>query len=729
MEKWKKRTVELLSRLIIGENKDPAVVPYAPQKTRTLSPDKSKYFKRTRPEKCGVSSARLYSMLSELEGERRANVHNILVISRGKVVLECSHPGYSTRMPHLSHSLSKTVTGLAIGILIDDGVISLSDSVAGFFPEYEYEDKRFPKMTVEHLLRMSSGVGFAELGCATSEDWLESFFEAELKYAPGEGFSYNSMNSYVLSAILQKKTGKTLEAFVAERIFAPLGITNYFWERSRDGITKGGWGLYLSCESWAKIALMTLRGGVFEDKRIVSEKWLSAAISAKSISDGSMGDFDYGYHVWVGTQGNEYLFNGMFGQNVWINPDNDTIVVLNSGNNELFQRSAALSIIRKFLIGDIRDKGYANFYMALLDKKRRFFESRHWIRPKRKSGILLRLGLMRDRTAADEWRYIAGDYKLASNNASILPVFVRMMQNNLKGCIDGMSIMVSELGELTVSFTELGKRYDIPVGIYGFKTSELDFNGEKYLVSAIGEAIEDEDRNPVFKIEFLMPEMPNTRMIKITKNPDGTLLLRFSENPGRQIVDTYLGVALKSSTLVSIAMGVMKKRFGGDFLDEGIELMFSPHIVAVRDGLKSTEQLLDAECRKAFAVRSKFKALTSLINGFIKDKEKPKDDRGDDAEAKSSPFAALGNLLKKRREASRDKKMALEAEPQSADIPLVDYTDEGENANVITDGESLLSMPSILDMIGFLQPSVEEKSEAVEIEADFVEKNEAENDE
>ena len=134
-------------------------------------------------------------------------------------------------------------------------------------------------------------------------------------------------------------------------------------------------------------------------------------------------------------------------------------------------------------------------------------------------------------------------------------------------------------------------------------------------------------------------------------------------------------------------------------------------------------------CRKAFAVRSKFKALTSLINGFIKDKEKPKADRGDDAEAKSSPFAALGNLLKKRREASRDKKLALEAEAQSADIPLQDYTDEGENANVITDGESLLSMPSILDMIGFLQPSVEEKSEAAEIEADFVEKNEAKNDE
>ena len=714
MEKWKKKSVELLSRLIIGENKDPAVVPYVPQKTVTLSVDKTKYFKRSRPERCGVSSARLYSMLSELEGEKRANVHNLLVISRGKVVLECSHPGYSTRMPHLSHSLSKTVTGLAIGILIDDGVISLSDSVAEFFPEYKYEDKRFLKMTVEHLLRMSSGVGFAELGCATSEDWIESFFLSELKYAPGEGFSYNSMNSYLLSAILQKKTGKTLEAFVDERLFSPLGIKNYFWESSKTGVTKGGWGLYLSPESWAKIAYMTLHGGVFEGKRIVSEKWLSQAISTKSVSDGSMGDFNYGYHVWVGTGRGEYLFNGMFGQNVWVDPENDIIVVMNSGNNELFQRSAALSIIRKYLSGDIHDSGGANFYMALLDKKRRFFESRHWIRPRKKNGILVRLGLLRDRTVADEWKSIAGDYRVADNNASILPGFIRMMQNNLKGSVEAVSVKVSDLGELTVSFTESAKRYDIPVGLYDFKTTELDFNGEKYLISAIGEAIEDEDRNPIFKLEFLMPEMPNTRKIKITKNPDGTLLLRFAENPDRQIVDTYLGSALTSSPLISLAMGVMKKRFGGDFLDEGIELIFSPHLVAVRDGMSYTEGQLEAENRKAAAERGRFKSLTSLIGGFINDKEKTKgkNPEGDGGE-KKSPFAAIGNLLKRRREIRAEKE---ESDVKPEQLGVQEIEEAPENPNVISAGDALLAMPAILNMIGFLTPNNEEIVEDVKNE-------------
>ncbi len=716
MESWKKKTVELISRLIVGENKTPSVVPYTPQKTKPIYKDKTKYFKRTRPERCGVSSARLYSMLSELEGERRANVHNLLVICRGRVVLECSHPGYSTLMPHLSHSLSKTVTGLAVGILIDDGVISLSDTVMSFFPEYTPQDKRFSKMTVEHLLRMSSGVSFAELGCATSEDWLASFFESELKYTPGEGFSYNSMNSYVLSAILQRKVGKTLEKFVYERLFAPLGIENYFWESSPAGITKGGWGLYLSCESWAKIALMTASGGVFEGKRIVSESWLFSAMSTKSLSDGSMGDYDYGYHVWVGRDGGEYLFNGMFGQNVWVYPKNDIIVVLNSGNNELFQRSAALSIIRKYLSGNLNDSGNANFYMALLDKKRHFFKSRHWIRPKKREGLLCRLGIIRDRTVADEWHYIAGSYRLADNNASILPLFVRMMQNNLSGYIERFSVKVSELGELTVSFTERGRVYEIPVGLYGFKTTELDFDGEKYLISAIGEAIEDEDRNPVFKIELLMPELPNTRKIKITKNPDGTLLLRFSENPDRQIADSYLSSSLKSSALVSVAMGVMKRRFGGDFIDEGLDVMFFPRLAAVPEGTKYTEQMLDIQNRKVIEQRSKFKSLSEMIGGFIKDKEKakPKDFEEDSDRERKSPFAALGNLLKKRREASRAQRLLTAADvdggeefieeltiESAAPIQGLDIYEPNKNTVSVSSGELAAAIPSLLNMIGF----------------------------
>ncbi len=643
MEKWKKRAVELISKLVIGEDTNPSVVPYVPQKTKTLRKDKTKYFKRTRPEKRGVSPARLYTMLCELEAERRANVHNILVLCSGKVICECSHPGYSTRMPHLSHSLSKTVTGLAVGMLVDDGKLKLDDKVTDFFPDYEYEDKRFSAMTVEHLLRMSSGVAFAEIGSATDDDWFNAFFSSELKYAPGDGFSYNSMNSYLLSAIITKVTGKSLTDFLDERLFSPLGIDNYYWEKSPKGIVKGGWGLFMSAESWAKIGYMTLQGGVLEGKRIISAEWLASALSTKSVSDGSLGDFNYGYHVWVGRENGEYLFNGMFGQNVWVCPKNDIVVVVNSGNNELFQRSPTLGIIRKYLSGDIRDSGCANFYMALLDKQQHFFENRHWIRPKRKIGFFCRIGLITDRTVADEWRVLEGEYKFRRNNVSILPIFVRLMQNNLESSLDALSVHTDPKGALTLTFVEGGKEYKIPVGIYDFITSEHDFNGEKYLISAIGEAIEDEDRNPVFKVELLMPEMPNVRIIKITKTAEGGIFVRMSENPDKRIVDSYLESSVFSSSMVMMAMGVMKKRLGNNFLTEGLDLIFSPSLVGISVNNPNFAELMADENERAERSSEKYKSVSSLLKNFIKDDDESRD--------KKSPFSAIGDLLKRRRAA------------------------------------------------------------------------------
>ncbi len=679
MENWKKKTAELILKLLIGEDKNPAVTPYEPQKTKALGKDKSKYFKRARPEKCRISSARLYSMLAELEKSKSANVHNLLVLCRGRVICEASHPGYSTTMPHLSHSLSKTVTGIAIGMLIDEGKLALDDKVASFFPEYTYADKRFAKMTVEHLLRMSSGVSFAELGCATSDDWIESFFESELKYTPGTGFSYNSMNSYLLAVIAERQSGVPFDEFVRARLFEPLKITNFLWEKNRRGTAKGGWGLYLSPESWAKIGFMVMRGGIFEGRRLVSPQWLSEAFISQSEADGAIGDFNYGYHVWVSSDNSEFLFNGMFGQNVWICPKNDIVVVMNSGNNELFQRSNALSIIRKYLGPDIDDKGYANFYMALLDKCKTFFVSRHWIRRKQKPGILCRLGLWRDRMAAEEWRMLEGEYKLADNNASVLPLFVRLMQNNLSGSMDSVRFHVDVVGSLTVTFVISEKEYVIPVGIHNFITTEHDFNGEKYLISAIGEAIEDEDRNPIFKLELLMPEMPNTRKIKITKAENGNILLRLSENPDRRIADSYLGSALSSTPLISMAMGMLKKRLGADFLQEGMDLLFSPSVVGVKTDNPSFNELYYEENLRAVSSREKYKSVSALIGGFLGDDEKEED-------ARRSPLAAIGDFLRRRRGApERDDAAASEGALQDSpeDVCRVDIKAATEASDMI----------------------------------------------
>ena len=241
MEKWKKRAVNLLTSLAFGSETSPSVVPYYPQKTR-ISSDEYKYFPRSIPERHGISSRRIYSMLCALESERRANIHGLMIISGGEVISECTKDGYDVNMWRLSHSMSKTVTGMAIGLLCDEGRLKLSDRIVEIFPEITYKDRNFPLITVEHLLAMTSGVTFGEAGSVTETEWTAAYFASPVKFTPGTEFAYNSMNSYILARIVTKISGVGVVEYLRPRLFDPLHIINFFWELSPEGSVKGGWG-------------------------------------------------------------------------------------------------------------------------------------------------------------------------------------------------------------------------------------------------------------------------------------------------------------------------------------------------------------------------------------------------------------------------------------------------------------------------------------------------------
>ena len=338
MEKWRKRAVDLLTSLALGSRDNPAVIPYSPAKTR-LPSNELRFFKRSVPEKFGISSKRLYAMLCELEGEPRANIHSLLVLAGGEVICECSRDGYDVNMWHLSHSMSKSVTSMIVGILVEEGKLRVDERLVDIFPELSYKDKRFPNITVEHLLTMTSGASFNEAGSVTEEKWSETFFASPLRFAPGTKFQYNSMNTYMLARIVDRRTARGFSEYAKKKLFHPLGIYNYFWEKSPEGTEKGGWGLFISAESFAKFGMLFLSGGEFYGTRIISEKWISEMGETHARSPEISGDFNYGYQTWVARNSDEKLFNGMLGQDVWICPRNNIIAVINGGNDELFQES------------------------------------------------------------------------------------------------------------------------------------------------------------------------------------------------------------------------------------------------------------------------------------------------------------------------------------------------------------------------------------------------------
>ena len=618
MDSWLKRSARLLTSISFGSDGSPSVIPYYPQKL-SVSGEEKKYFKRSIPEHFGISSKRIYNMLCELEGERRANIHNLLVLAGGEVICECSRDGYSTNVWHLSHSMSKTVTGMAIGFLVDEGLLDVSERLVNIFPEISYKDKRFADITVKHLLSMQSGVPFAEAGSVTEVGWTEAFFSSTLKFAPGTSFSYNSMNSYILAKIVTRITGRSLCDFLDEKLFSPLKITNYFWEIGPEGIEKGGWGLFMSAESWAKIGYMFLSDGVFEGTQILSEEWIEESSETWAVAPMIDGDFNYAYQMWVGRDSEEILFNGMLGQNVWICPRNNIVAVINCGNNELFQLSAALDIIRKYLGCDIEDSLSRRDIRALHERETHFFDARKWARPlEKKRGLLYFLHLRHRKTFDLRWEGILGEFAFPKNNVGILPLFITGMQNNLDTCIERFALMRAG-DSLIFSFRESGADFSVEVGLYEYKTTVLDFRGEKYIVSVIGEALIAADGTEEYRIEFLFPEMPNTRMIKLVRGEGAEVKVFLSETPNNKIVDMLLERVPRTGSIIGFVLGILEHRFGKGFIEKKVAEIFAPEIVAADVSSPDCRSVIEREEKKMADESGIVKFIRSVVSAFFKE--------------------------------------------------------------------------------------------------------------
>ena len=623
MERWFKRTIELGTGLIFTGKQNPSVIPYYPQKTE-ISGSEKPYFRRTSPEKKGVSSGRLLSMIKALESNRDVNLHTLICLKGGEVICECAHPGYEINTWHLSHSMSKTVTGMAIGMLVDDGKLSTDTRLVDIFPEYDYKDPNFDKITVEHLLTMTTGIKFSEAGSVTESDWTEAFFNSSCSFVPGSNFAYNSMNSYILARIAVKISGKSLTDFLDERLFRPLYITNRFWEKSGEGVEKGGWGLYLSAESWAKIGYMMACDGVFEGRRIISEEWVKESRKSHAKTPEKIGHFDYGYQMWTSCSDDGYLFNGMLGQNVWICPHNDLVVVMMSGNNELFQNSATRSIIEEYLAPDLScdlSNCYEGDAVDLRYAEKHFFERRHWIRPYvPKRGLGYRLGLRTAQSYPKEWEKLLGKYSFPKNNVSVMPLVVRAMQNNLFSSIEEISFDL-EGDAVFFSYTEAGDTYRLEVGFSELKQTVIDFHGEKYIVRAIGEAMEDEDRNMLYKLELIFPELPNTRMIKFSFTDEGKLLVRMSEMPNEKIAEVFVKEVSGTNPKIGTYVGVIEKRLGKNVANKRVLDTFAPQLIGARVGSANYERIMEEAGEKQRILERTARWVDAIVDKLLHEED------------------------------------------------------------------------------------------------------------
>ncbi|GAB4172377.1 MAG: hypothetical protein Fur005_34140 [Roseiflexaceae bacterium] len=286
---------------------------------------------RSTPAAQGIDPQAVQRFYHALDREIR-HMHSVMLIRHGHVIAEGWWSPYQPADRHVLFSLSKSFTATAVGYAIGEGLFSLDDQVLGFFPaQAPAEPNDFlTAMRVRDLLSMTSGHGedtLMSMFMQPEGDWIKGFLHQPVTHQPGSHFVYNSGATYMLSAIVQLKSGQTLLEYLEPRLFKPLGIRNPVWEVCPHGINVGGWGLSITTEDIACFGQCYIQGGIWQGRQVVAAEWVAAA-SAIQASNGSNPESDweqgYGYQFWR-CRHNAYRGDGAFGQFCVIIPEHDFI--------------------------------------------------------------------------------------------------------------------------------------------------------------------------------------------------------------------------------------------------------------------------------------------------------------------------------------------------------------------------------------------------------------------
>ncbi len=292
---------------------------------------------RSTPESQGVSSAKIREFI-ETANKQVNSMHSFMLVRHGHVVTEAWWAPESAETPHVLWSLSKSFTSTAVGFAVAEGKLSVDDLVLPFFPEDAPAEpsSNLKAMRIRDLLTMNTGHQ-DEVNWREANDWAKAFLAHPVPHKPGTHFRYNTPATYMLSAIVQKVTGETVLEYLKPRLFEPLGIVDPKWENSPQGISIGGYGLYVRTEDIAKFGQLYLQQGEWNGKQLLPQSWIQQATS-KQVSNGSdpTRDWDqgYGFQFWRCRHG-AYRGDGKDGQFCIVLPEQDAVIAITANTGDM----------------------------------------------------------------------------------------------------------------------------------------------------------------------------------------------------------------------------------------------------------------------------------------------------------------------------------------------------------------------------------------------------------
>ncbi|WP_051656625.1 serine hydrolase domain-containing protein [Butyrivibrio sp. AE3004] len=572
MAKSELEVIQLLMKLIGHKTGDISKVTYTAQKPAfPVNCEGETKLPRCTPEEQGVSSDFIEKLFRSLYENNSCHMHKAMAVRNGYVIGECAFKPFNMDYWHVSHSMCKSVTGMAIGLLVYEGKIKLEDKIEDIFKGIKgpFQSLFSSGITVRHLLTMTSGAAFNEAGAISSNDWRKQFLESQTNFTPGSSFEYNSMNSYMLSAIVTEVTGESMFDYLKPRLFDPLGIKRIFWETCPQNINKGGWGMYIRIEDMAKLGQLYLNGGKYDGKEILPEEWVKAATSMH-IPTGEITAPGYGFQLWNSSSRlGAYTFNGMLGQNVYVFPDINMMIVTNAGNEDLFQKGNMSRIVHDQMAkievenGPVevteqvkKAQGSLRKFIKSVQEEPDFsmaIPSGGWNNKKKRSlcGMSSKFRYLLMKTLDGK------SYDMDDKGVGFMPLLMQIMHNNYTSGISSVGFKLDSLsGAFFLLIREGDTLHKIKCGFDGKSAvTDIDEHGEIYTVTTVSEFSTDEYNRPVLRNEFYFMEDSTTRVMNIylgkreplqhdssisfkIGNAPENIGIRFDEVPGsRMLID------------------------------------------------------------------------------------------------------------------------------------------------------------------------------------------------
>ncbi len=282
--------------------------------------------------KVGRKMEQIWNECLEKLKQREMVVNYVQVRHHGETVLDWGRMEQKTRLN--TWSVSKSFVSVAVGIAMDEGLLTLDEKICESFPEYlpKNPSRNLLDITVRHMLTMTTGFDHALFFADdperyVTEDWIAYFFNHDFTYRPGERFLYCNFNTYMLACLIERKCGRNLMDYLKEKLFTPLGILSPDWTTCPGGHIHAANGLYLTIDELANFGEMLLNGGTYKGNSIVSKKYLDMASVNQLPEDW---DTKYGFQFWINFDGTSYRADGKFGQFVFVLPKKDMVVAVQS---------------------------------------------------------------------------------------------------------------------------------------------------------------------------------------------------------------------------------------------------------------------------------------------------------------------------------------------------------------------------------------------------------------